>query len=139
MQNKKVISSNGLHVNIKCHHDDQCFRNKCYAAVRLILDGEHQELLLSDFIMMFNGKYNESLEERTIKAMKHAIEVSKVTHIRKRNHLYYGALSNTELGTETKLSTFASQLAHNRKESTRTYFCLCSTEFSFCSMCYGTA
>lgn len=78
MQNQKVVSSNGLHVNIKCHHDDQSFRNKCYAAVRLILDGEYQELLLSDFLAMFNGKYNESLEERTIQAMKHAIEVSNM-------------------------------------------------------------
>ena len=73
---EKVVPSNGL-VNIKCHHDDQGFRNKCYAAVRLLLDGERQELPLSDFIMLFNDKFNESLNERIVKAMKHAVEVSK--------------------------------------------------------------
>lgn len=74
--NKKVISSNGQNVNIKCHHDDQSFRNTCYAAVRLLLDGDHQQRPLSDFIALFNDKFNKTLNERTIKAMKHAIEVS---------------------------------------------------------------
>lgn len=73
---QKVISSNGQNVNIKCHHDDQSFRNTCYAAVRLLLDGDHQERPLSDFIVLFNDKFNKTLNERTVKAMKHAIEVS---------------------------------------------------------------
>lgn len=77
-EKQKVTSSNGLHVNIKCHHDDQTFRNKCYAAVRLLLDGDQQERPLSEFIIMFNDKYSETLNERTIKAMKHAIVVSNL-------------------------------------------------------------
>lgn len=70
----KVISSNGF-INIKCHHDDQTFRNKSYAAVHLLLENEHQILPLSDFMNMFADKYNEASSERLIKAMKHAIEV----------------------------------------------------------------
>lgn len=102
---KKVISSNPLHVNIKCHHDDQSFRNKCYAAVRLLLDGDQQERPLSDFIVMFNDKYNENLNERIIKAMKHAIEVTNLKWLNQKNqqtnsviyNALYSYISHTDL------------------------------------------
>lgn len=70
----KVISSNGF-INIKCHHEDQVFRNKSYAAVHMLLENEHQIMPLTDLLNMFSDKYNETLSERLVKAMKHAIEV----------------------------------------------------------------
>lgn len=91
---QKVTSSNGLHVNIKCHHDDQTFRNKCYAAVRLLLDGDQQERPLSEFIIMFNDKYSETLNERTIKAMKHAIVVSNLK--KKTNQKFEKFIANVQ-------------------------------------------
>lgn len=70
------MSSNGL-IGIKCHHDDQSFRQKSYAAVRLLLDDKQHMLPLTDFIQLFSNKYNDIIDEHIITTMKHAIEVNK--------------------------------------------------------------
>lgn len=62
---KQVISSNGL-VNMKCHHDHQDFRNKCYTTVRLILDSEHQENIkesVSFFPFCFHDNHRHDANE----------------------------------------------------------------------------
>lgn len=64
-------------INIKCHHDDQIFRNKCYAAVHLLLEDKQQVFPLSDFIQMFADRYNDTIDEHSIRTMKHAIEVRR--------------------------------------------------------------
>lgn len=71
------MSSNGL-ISIKCHHDDQAFRQKSYAAVRLLLENKRHLLPLSAFIKMFADKYNDVIDEHLITTMKHAIEVSNL-------------------------------------------------------------
>lgn len=71
----ELISSNG-YLFLKCHHDDQDFRQKCYAACRLLLDTEQQTMPLNEFTELFAEKCNSLLNERIIESMKHAIEVS---------------------------------------------------------------
>lgn len=71
----EVITVNGF-TNIRCHHDDQMFRRKCYAACRLLLEAEEQILSHANFVQMFAERFNEILSDRLIKTMKHAIEVS---------------------------------------------------------------
>lgn len=68
-------------INIKCHHDDQIFRNKCYNAVYLLLEDERDVLPLPDFIQMFAKKYNDIMDEHLIGTMKHAIEVLILNNI----------------------------------------------------------
>lgn len=70
----ELITSNG-YLYIKCHHDDQLFRQKCYAACRLLLETEQQVLPITDFIQIFADKFGDILNERIIESMKHAIEV----------------------------------------------------------------
>lgn len=53
------------------------FRQKCYAAGRLLLDADQNIMPYNNFIQMFSYKFNETLTDRLIKTMKHAIEVSK--------------------------------------------------------------
>ncbi|XP_055307961.1 meiosis regulator and mRNA stability factor 1-like [Sitodiplosis mosellana] len=77
----EVISSMGL-INIKCHHDDQIFRNKCYAAVHLLVEDKRQALPLSDFIQMFAGRYNDIVDEHLIRTMKHAIEIQQMNNFK---------------------------------------------------------
>lgn len=70
----KAITHNGL-LFIKCHHDDQHFRQKCYAACRIFLEANQQALPMSEFVTIFASKYNETLNDRLIESMNHAIEV----------------------------------------------------------------
>lgn len=56
------------------------FRNRCYAAVHLLLEDKQQVFPMSDFIQMFADRYNDLIDEHTIRTMKHAIEVIKKTN-----------------------------------------------------------
>lgn len=70
----KVIASNGF-INIKCHHDDQSFRQNAYAAVLLLLECGKKIVPLNEFKQLFAEKYMEVLDDHMISTMKHAIEV----------------------------------------------------------------
>lgn len=76
----QVISSVGL-INIKCHHDDQVFRNRCYAAAYLLLEDTRQVFPLSEFIQIFADRYTDTIDEHSIRAMKHVIEVMMINII----------------------------------------------------------
>lgn len=60
---------------VKCHHDDQVFRQKSYGACRIIMDAEHEMLPLNSFIEKFAARFGEVLPEHAVESMKHAIEV----------------------------------------------------------------
>ena len=68
-------------INIKCHHDDQIFRNKCYNAIHLLLEDKRDVLPLPDFIQMFDKRHNDNMDEHLIRTMKHAIEVLVLNNI----------------------------------------------------------
>lgn len=68
-------------INIKCHHDDQTFRNKCYNAVHLLLEGKRDVIPLPDFVQIFSKRYNDIMDEHIIRTMKHAIEVKVLNSI----------------------------------------------------------
>lgn len=70
----QLIDANGLDY-IKCHHNDQIFRRKSYATVRLLLECGEKVVPLSEFKRLFATKYMEVLDDRSIRTMKHAIEV----------------------------------------------------------------
>lgn len=70
----QMINSKG-YLYVKCHHDDQGFRQKCYAACRIILESEQQTLSMVDMKKIFLEKFNESLSDGLVESMKHAIEV----------------------------------------------------------------
>lgn len=76
----QVIHSKGF-VYIKCHHEDQDFRQKSYAACHIIFESDHQIMLMSELIQTFSNKFNETLTEQLIETMKHAIEVIIIIHL----------------------------------------------------------
>lgn len=71
----QVITKDGM-LLIKCQHDNEHFRQKCYAACRILLDISQQVLTMDSFIEVFSSKFNEMLSERAVESMNHAIEVS---------------------------------------------------------------
>lgn len=75
-------------MSIKCHHDNQSFRQKSYAAVRLLLEDDQNVLSLSGFMKMFADTYNHVMDEQSIVTMKHAIEVRKKTWDKKKSNIY---------------------------------------------------
>lgn len=76
----EMTTSNGF-LYIKCLHDDQAFRQKCYAACRLLMEADQEILALNEFIQLFAEKFNTVLNEQSIETMKHAIEVSFHLHL----------------------------------------------------------
>lgn len=70
----ELITTNG-YLYIKCHHDDQAFRQKSYAACRLLLE-LNQEMPFTEFVQQFAHKFDQMLSERIVESMKHAIEVN---------------------------------------------------------------
>lgn len=51
------------------------FRRKSYAAVRILLEADGQNLPFTVFAQMFADKHGEVLTEHLVKTMKQALEV----------------------------------------------------------------
>lgn len=73
------MNQTGLYY-IKCHHDNEHFRQKAYAACRILLEANPTDKYLpfGHFVTLFANKYNEALDERTLASMNHAIEVESI-------------------------------------------------------------
>lgn len=80
----ELITTNGYWY-IKCHHEDQGFHQRSYAACRLFVELDQEVMTLSEFIKQFAEKFGQVLSERIIDSMKHAVEVNKF----KRRYLAY--------------------------------------------------
>lgn len=64
---------------IICHYDDPVFRSRSYRASKIIQEHNAEIMPMQDFITAFASKYKETLNEKMIEAMKHAVEVSVST------------------------------------------------------------
>lgn len=96
---------------IICHREDTAFRSQCYRACKLILvhetnfhaslnessssdtkENQCRNIALSTLIEEFNKKYEEKLNESTVKAMKLLIEVDElhcvIENINKKNFFF---------------------------------------------------
>lgn len=73
----EIVTTNGYYY-IKCNHDDQEFRQRSYAACRLLRETNEKMVPMAEFTKQFAEKFNYMLSERMIESMKHAIEVSNV-------------------------------------------------------------
>lgn len=71
----ELITTNG-YLYIKCHHDDEAFRQRCYAACRLLMEMNQEVMPFKEFVQQFADKFEQLLSERIVESMKHAIEVS---------------------------------------------------------------
>ncbi|XP_049302424.1 meiosis regulator and mRNA stability factor 1 [Bactrocera dorsalis] len=96
---------------IICHREDTAFRSQCYRACKLILvhesnlhaslnessssdtkENQCKNMALSTLIEEFNKKYEEKLNESTVRAMKHLIEIFKeedVDYVRSTSFLKF--------------------------------------------------
>lgn len=52
------------------------FRQKSYAAVRLLMECDEKIVPLPEFKRLFAAKYGEVLDDHVIETMKHAIKVN---------------------------------------------------------------
>lgn len=72
----ELITTNG-YLYIKCHHDDQAFRQQSYAACRLLLELNQEVMPFTEFVQQLADKFDCMLSERMVESMKHAIEVNE--------------------------------------------------------------
>lgn len=73
---------------VVCHHEDPKFIFNSYASCRIILESGLRLMPMSSFINAFFGRFSQILNENAIKAMKHAVLVSKSFSLINTNILY---------------------------------------------------
>ncbi|XP_055908244.1 meiosis regulator and mRNA stability factor 1 [Eupeodes corollae] len=69
------VLKNENNIWIICHNDNAIFRTQCYRSCNLIQEHGKEQVPMNEFISLFSLKYQETLPETSIAAMKHAIEI----------------------------------------------------------------
>ncbi|XP_046812509.1 uncharacterized protein LOC111675277 [Lucilia cuprina] len=132
---------------IICHNNDTAFRNLCYKASKYLLAHEvekfdqnnqnneqqvqvspdelNKSLTLSEFIKGFNEKFKENTTESTIRAMKHALEITTENNI---SHVSMSGFMKFLINVIRLLEQRTTMIVHDIKT---TLDCTISTTFEF--------